>query len=56
MNPTAEDWTWFTKSCPLDSLHTEATPALAEHLTGVRLTQEFLDNSDDLCGLAPLNH
>jgi hypothetical protein len=35
-------------------LHTEAAFALAEHLTGVRLTYELLDTADYLCGLAAL--
>lgn len=35
-------------------LHTEAAFALAEHLTGVRLTAELLESADYLCGLAPL--
>ncbi|MFB6719713.1 DUF6461 domain-containing protein [Kribbella sp. NPDC056345] len=35
------------------SLHTEATFALAEHLTGIRITQELLDSSTYLCGRAP---
>jgi hypothetical protein len=35
------------------SMHTEATMALAEYLTGVRLTAELLDAADYLCGLAP---
>jgi len=32
-------------------LHTEAAFALAEHLTGVRLTAELLESADYLCGL-----
>lgn len=35
-------------------LHTEAAFALAEQLTGVRLTPELLDTTPYLCGLAPL--
>jgi len=35
-------------------LHTEATLALTEHLTGVRLTEELLDSADYLCGLAEM--
>jgi hypothetical protein len=35
-------------------LHTEATLALAEHLTGVRLTAELLASADYLCGLAEM--
>lgn len=35
------------------SLHTEATFALAEHITGIRITQELLDTSTYLCGRAP---
>lgn len=34
-------------------LHTEAAFALAEHLTGVRLTQDLLESADYLCGKAP---
>src|SRR5262249_20118784 len=34
-------------------LHTEAAFALADHLTGVRLTPEFLDSATFLCGMAP---
>ncbi|MEU4390689.1 DUF6461 domain-containing protein [Kribbella sp. NPDC023855] len=36
------------------TLHTEAAFALAEHLTGVRLTAELLESADYLCALAPL--
>ncbi|GAA2260928.1 hypothetical protein GCM10010430_51310 [Kitasatospora cystarginea] len=35
------------------ALHTEAAFALAEHLTGVRLTPELLDGAAFLCGAAP---
>jgi hypothetical protein len=35
-------------------LHTAATFALAERLTGVRVTAELLETADYLCGLAPL--
>jgi Family of unknown function (DUF6461) len=35
-------------------LHTEAAFALAEHLTGIRLTPAFLDEATYLCGTAPL--
>ncbi|TCO47789.1 hypothetical protein EV646_105346 [Kribbella antiqua] len=35
-------------------LNTEAAFALAEHLTGVRVTQELLDTAEYLCGRAPL--
>jgi hypothetical protein len=35
-------------------LHTEAAFALAEYLTGVRLTPELLDSATFLCGTAPL--
>lgn len=37
-------------------LRTEAAFALAEHLTGVKLTQELLDSADYLCARAPLKH
>ncbi len=33
---------------------TEATFALAEYLTGVRLTSDLLDESVYLCGVAPV--
>lgn len=36
------------------ALHTEATLALTEHLTGVRLTAELLDSAEYLCGLAEM--
>ncbi len=35
------------------SLRTPAAFALAEHLTGIRITQELLDSSTYLCGRAP---
>ncbi|TDD50890.1 hypothetical protein E1263_30505 [Kribbella antibiotica] len=35
------------------SLHTEATFALAEHLTGIRVTEDLLETSTYLCGRAP---
>lgn len=35
-------------------LHTEAAFALAEHLTGVRVTQELLDTAEYVCAKAPL--
>ncbi|MFJ9678445.1 DUF6461 domain-containing protein [Streptomyces sp. NPDC101194] len=35
-------------------LHTEAAFALAERLTGVRLTRELLDASEFVCGAVPL--
>ena len=35
-------------------LHTEATFALAEHLTGIRLTPELLQSATYLCGTAPV--
>jgi hypothetical protein len=35
------------------SLHTEAAFALAERLTGVRVTAELLESADYLCGMAP---
>ncbi|HWD78252.1 MAG TPA: DUF6461 domain-containing protein [Kribbella sp.] len=34
--------------------HTEAAFALAEHLTGVKLTRETLESADYLCAKAPL--
>ncbi|MFR9777071.1 DUF6461 domain-containing protein [Micromonospora sp. MS34] len=34
-------------------LHTEAAFALAEHLTGVRLTPELLETATYICGTAP---
>ncbi|NUR96356.1 MAG: hypothetical protein HOV67_13985 [Kribbellaceae bacterium] len=34
--------------------HTEATFALAEHLTGVKLTREALESADYICAKAPL--
>ena len=37
-----------------EDVSTEAAFALAEHLTGVRLTQELLDESLYLCGVAPV--
>lgn len=37
-----------------DDVRTEAAFALAEHLTGVRLTRELLDQSVYLCGVAPV--
>ncbi|MER5605532.1 DUF6461 domain-containing protein [Micromonospora tulbaghiae] len=36
------------------TVHTEAAFALAEHLTGVRLTPEFLESATYLCGTAPV--
>jgi uncharacterized protein DUF6461 len=36
-------------------LHTEAAFALAEHLTGVKLTQKLLDSADYLCAKTALN-
>jgi len=35
-------------------LHSEAAFALAEHLTGVRLTPELLDSATYVCGTAPV--
>jgi hypothetical protein len=37
-------------------LHTEATFALAEHLTGVRLTPHLLESATFVCGTAPVPH
>ena len=37
-----------------EDVTTEATFALAEHLTGVRLTSDLLDESVYLCGVAPV--
>jgi hypothetical protein len=37
-----------------DDVRTEAAFALAEHITGVRLTPELLDHSIYLCGIAPV--
>jgi hypothetical protein len=36
------------------TLHSEAAFALAERLTGVRLTAELLESADYLCGMVPL--
>jgi hypothetical protein len=37
-----------------NNLHTAAAFAFAEHLTGVRVTNELLESADYLCALAPL--
>jgi hypothetical protein len=39
---------------PAHDVATEAAFALSEHLTGVHLTPELLNNSVYLCGIAPV--